>query len=273
MIEHVSSRAASALAALALLGAAGEARAWGPAAHERITSEAIDILPKQMRPYYRAHRLEMPSLSVESAAAEDAPERRFAMDRLQPFPFADVPRTEAALKAKYPEEAGKVGRLPWLIQESYAKLVEAFRSGDKARILADSDELSGYVADMSNPLALTDNYDGQKSGQHGLWTRFGIRLHDAMDKRVKVSPEAARFLDDPNAHVFAMAAASYVWLDNLLYEEDIARRGQSGFGERYYEAFEQRAGGLLKARVEQAATDVGSYWFTAWTAAGRPELK
>ena len=273
--QLLSSRAAvvAAFAVAGVLGAAPLAGAWGPAAHERVTTEANDTLPKGLRTFYKAHRLEMPSLSVESAATEDAPERRFAVDRLVPFPFADVPRTEAALKEKFGEEAGKAGRLPWLIHESYVKLVEAFKSGDKARILADSDELSGYVSDMSNPLALTDNYDGQKTGQHGLWTRFGIRLHDAMDKRVKLGPEAARFLDDPNAHVFSMATASYIWLDNLLYEEELARRGQSGFGELYYEAFERRAGPILKARLEQAATDVGSYWFTAWTAAGRPELK
>ena len=120
---------------------------------------------------------------MESTAAEDAPERRFAIDRLVPFPFTDVPRTEAAMKARFGEqEAAKVGRLPWLVQESYAKLVEAFKSGDKERILAESDTLSGYVADLSNPLALTENSDGQKTGQHGLWMRFGTRLHDAMDK-------------------------------------------------------------------------------------------
>ena len=177
------------------------------------------------------------------------------------------------MKERFADDAAKVGRLPWLVQESYARLVDAFRSGDKVKILAESDTLSGYVADMANPLALTENNDGQKTGQHGLWMRFGTRLHDAMDKRLKVGPEAARFLDDPNGHVFAMATAAYIWLDNILYEEDLARRGQSGFGELYYESLERRAGALLRARLEQAATDVGSYWFTAWTAAGRPELK
>jgi hypothetical protein len=249
------------------------ALAWGPGAHARITSEAIDTLPKGLKPYYKAHRLEIPSLSPEGSTAEDAPERRFTADRLVPFPFTDLPRTEATLQERFPEGAGGVGRLPWLIQESYERLVEAFRSRDKARILAESDTLGGYVADMSNPLALSDNADGQKTGQHGLWVRFGTRLPEAMDKRLKMGPEAARFLDDPKGHVFAMTASAYIWLDNLLYEEELARRGQSGYGELYYESLERRAGPLLRARLDQAATDVGSYWFTAWTAAGRPELK
>ena len=260
-------------AAAWVCGAGTPALAWGPGAHARVTTEAIDTLPKGLKAYYKAHRLEIPSLSPEASLAEDGPERRFMADRLVPFPFADLPRTEAAIQERFAEEAPKVGRLPWLIQESYARLVEAFRSGDKARILAESDALAGYVADMSNPLALTDNADGQKTGQHGLWVRFTTKLPEAMDKRLKLGPEAARFLDDPKGHVFAMATASYIWLDNLLYEEDLARRGQSGYGELYYESLERRAGQLLRARLDQAATDVGSYWFTAWTAAGRPELK
>lgn len=263
--------------ALALTAAAAgmgtPALAWGPGAHARITDEAIESLPKPLKAYYKAHRLEIPSLSPEATVAEDAPERRFMADRIVPFPFADLPRTEAALQERFPEEAVKIGRLPWLIQESYARLVEAFRSGDKTRILAESDTLGGYVADMSNPLALTDNADGQKTGQHGLWVRFATKLPEAMDKRLKPGAEAARFLDDPKGHVFSMAAAAYIWLDNLLYEEELARRGQSGYGELYYESLERRAGALLRARMDQAATDVSSYWFTAWTAAGRLELK
>jgi hypothetical protein len=258
---------------VAAAGAGTPALAWGPGAHARITDEAIEALPKPLKAYYKAHRLEIPSLSPEATVGEDAPERRFMADRVVPFPFADLPRTEAALQQRFPDEAVKIGRLPWLIQESYARLVEAFRSGDKTRILAESDTLGGYVADMSNPLALTDNADGQKTGQHGLWVRFATKLPEAMDKRLKPGAEAARFLDDPKGHVFSMAAAAYIWLDNLLYEEELARRGQSGYGELYYESLERRAGALLRARLDQAATDVSSYWFTAWTAAGRPELK
>jgi len=36
---------------------------------------------------------------------------------------------------------------------------------------------------------------------------------------------------------------------------------------------EQRTGRILRDRLSQAAGDVGSCWYTAWTAAGRPELK
>jgi hypothetical protein len=114
------------------------ALAWGPVAHQAVLVKAIDTLPGGLKTFYRNHRLELPSLSpdAEPGQAEEGPERRFAVDRLLPFPFQDLPRTEAALKARFGDEATQVGRLPWLIQAGYLKLVEAFKAGDKARILA-----------------------------------------------------------------------------------------------------------------------------------------
>jgi hypothetical protein len=259
--------------ALVLLGAA-PARAWGPLIHQRVTSEAIETLPKGLRPFYKAHRLEMPSLAVDSEPpGDESTDRRFTLDRFLPFPFADIPRTEAALKAKYGDDAAKAGRLPWLIQESYARLVEAYRSADKGKILTESDTLAGYVADLHNPLALSENFDGQKTGQHGLWVRFSIKLSEAMDKKLNFGGGTARLIDDPKGYVFSMITQTYIWLDNLLYLEELAKRGQSGYTELYYDTLAEKVGPLMKGRLEEATTDAGSYWYTAWTAAGRPDLK
>jgi hypothetical protein len=264
---------ATTLAVMTLALCTPRAEAWGPVAHRRVTSEAIDTLPKGLKPFYKAHRLEIPSLSLEGTLPEEGPDRRFAADRLLPFPFTDLPATEEALKARFTEESGKVGRLPWLVQESYARLVEAFKGQDKVKILAESDTLAGLVADLHNPLALSDNADGQKTGQHGLWVRFSTRFPEATEDKLKLGPEAARFLDKPQDYVFSMIKGSYMWLDNLLYQEEIAHRGQTGYGEIYYDALHGRAGGILRERLSQAASDAGSYWYTAWTAAGRPQLK
>lgn len=256
------------VAAFALLAPA--AWAWGPVAHQAVTSEAVDTLPAPLKEFYKSHRAELPALALEPTFPEETLERRFAVDRLLAFPFLDLPKSEAAVKERY---GASPGRLPWLIQESYLRLVEAFKEKDKAKIIAESDTLAGLVADLDNPLALSDNADGQKTEQHGLWIRFGTKLPEAMERRLKLSPEAARFLDEPKDYVFSIVAGAYVWLDNLLYEEALARRGQGGYTDLYYASFEHRVGPILKGRLSQAATDVGSYWYTAWTNAQKPELK
>ena len=274
----VSSRIAGA-ALIAALCAAPSARAWSPAVHELVTSRAVDTLPKPLKQFYKIHRLEMPTLAPPGMEEEEptppageGPERRFAADALVPFPFAELPRSEAEVKERFPDKADTLGRLPWLIQESYARLVEAFKAKDKVRILTESDTLASLVTDLNNPLSLTENFDGQRTGQHGLWIRFAEKLPEALGKRLEISPDAARYLDDPRGYVFSVISRCYVWVDNLLYVDDLARRGKPGYSEIYFEALRLRAEAFLKERLSAAAEDAGSYWYTAWTAAGRPDL-
>ncbi|HET8645167.1 MAG TPA: hypothetical protein VFO85_06745, partial [Vicinamibacteria bacterium] len=263
----------AAAAALASLGAPPHAQAWSTTVHQTVTTKAIDTLPKPLKGFYEAHRLEMPSLAPEADLPAEGTERRFAVDRLKPFPFVELPRTEAAFQEAFADKAREAGRLPWLLLESHDRLVEAFRARDKARILAESDVLAQLVADLHNPLALTDNSDGQKTGQHGLWVRFTTKLPESMKGKLKLDADAAHLLEEPRAFVFSMINATYVWLDNLLYEEELAKRGKGGYTEIYFDDLATRVGPLLRQRLSHAAAHAGSYWYTAWTAAGRPELK
>ncbi len=271
--RRAAPRAVGLLLALVVVLPAPRLLAWGPATHQLVTTRAIDTLPKQLKPFYKDHRYELPSLQLEAVVPEDGPERRFQIDKLLAFPFPDLPTGETAFKERFADQAQGLGRLPWLVQESYARLVEAFKSGDKTRILTESDALASLVADLHSPLALSENADGQKTNQHGLWERFNVRLPEAMERRLKVQPDSARFLDQPERFVFDVVRESYVWLDNVLYAEALARRGQAGYDSFFYEAFERHVGELLSKRLSRAAEDVGSFWYSAWTAAGRPELK
>ena len=100
-------------------------------AHRVVVEEAIDVLPKQLKNFYKDHRQEMPSQALEPEFPQRGPDRRFQVDHLLPFPFKGLPRSEKALKAKFGEEAEQVGRLPWLVHESYDRLLEAYRAEDK----------------------------------------------------------------------------------------------------------------------------------------------
>ncbi len=242
-------------------------------AHQRTVEAAIGTLPKELKVFYKAHRAELPSQGLEPTFPPRSPERRFLVDRLLPFPFTDLPRSEAAFKAKFGEKAEGVGRLPWLIQESYARLVQAMKAQDKQKILEESDQMAGLCVDIHSVLNLTDNFDGQKTGQHGLYVRLMDKLPQALEHDLKLSPDAARYLDEPNEYVFSMLVETYVWLDNTLYLEQLTKRGKSGYGEIYFQELAHRLGPILRERLSRAAEDAGSYWYTAWTVAGRPQLK
>jgi hypothetical protein len=269
----------SSLALLALVLAAGltarSVSAFGPVGQQVVVLKAIDSLPKPLGKYYKDHRLEMPIFAPDGTPPSDpTADERFEVDRLLPFPFLDLPHSEAGLKARFGEDVGpRVGRLPWLVQESYARLVETFKAQDRARILEESDLLSHLVLLLHNPLSLTENSDGQKTLQHGLKARFSQRSLEAMQTRLKLNPDSANYLDSPKEFVFSMINGTYVWLDNLEYEEELAHRGKPGYTETYYEDMERRVWPIQRALLNKAAEAVGSYWYSAWIQAGKPDLK
>lgn len=245
--------------------------AWSDAVYRLVLRKAIDTLPKAQKKFFDDHRFEMPSLVPDEDPPVRPEGRRFAVDLLGAFPYSDVPQDEAAIKAK--ADPLVVGRLPFLLLEAQARLVEAFKSGDKERILLEADAVAILAADLNNPLALSENFDGAKTSQPGLAKRFGTQLAEGMEGRLKLNPEAARLLDNPKEYVFTSLVRNHVWVDNILYADSLARRGKTSYGGPYFEALELRAGRLLGEILSDAAADVGSFWYTAWTAAGRPVLK
>jgi hypothetical protein len=260
----------------ALAAAPAVTLAWGPNAHRAVHERAIGTLEGDIEDFYKDHRAEMATLAFddpELVAGLDESGHHFAVDALEPFPFLDLPHREDALAEKFGPAAQEAGRLPWLIQESYTRLVEAFRLRDKAQILEESDRLAVLVTDLHNPLALTRNRDGQETDQHGLWERFSVKLPEAMDKDLKPRPDSAHFLDDPEGFVFSLINANYVWADNVMYVDELAARGKSSYTQIYYESLARRARDIVNGRLSEAAEHVGSYWYTAWTNAGRPALK
>jgi hypothetical protein len=261
---------------LALLALPQAALAWGPHAHRKVTEQAIETLPKEIKGFYKDHRFEMETLAFddpELTSSVDESQHRFAFDRLESFPFPELPWREELLLDKYGAAAEGMGRLPWLIGESYQRLVVAFRQKDKSLILSESDVLARLVTDLHNPLALTDNHDGQKTGQPGLWVRFSIKLPEAMGKNIDLESDAAHFLDDPQDFVFSMVNANYVWVDNILYLDELAKRGKASYTQIYYESLIARTRDIVNRRLSEACEHTGSYWYSAWTEAGRPELK
>jgi hypothetical protein len=259
------------LVAVALTTGA-EASAWSLAAHHEVTQKAIDALPGALKTFYKKHRLEMPTLAPDARNPEHSQDRRFAIDRVVPFPFRSLPKTEADFQTRFGDDGKKLGRLPWMIRESYDKLVAAYKTGEKDTILKESDALASLLADLHNPMALTDNADGQKTDQPGLWVRFTERL-PGRASNLGLDADAAHLIDDPTAQVFAVVTGSYVWIDNILYADDLARRYDAAYSGVYYEAFDERAGKILRERLGWAARNIASFWYTAWTAAGKPELR
>lgn len=255
-----------------------ESRAWGRNGHRLVVNKAIDTLPPDIRAFFESNRgLLLQHVTDPLDAITKTPLERhnhfIRLDKYGRFPFELLPRSYKAAVTKFGKTRLEAdGLLPWQIGVYSEKLTEAMKAGKWDDAKLDAAILANYVAEAHDPFNTTDNFDGHLSGQIGVNLRFGTMLIDRYSSFFPMRPNDAVFISDPTDHAFEACLRSHSWLETVLLADRDARRGENSFNDDFYDRFYNQAAAILIRQLSDAATDVGSYWLTAWTNAGRPQL-
>jgi hypothetical protein len=275
----VAAGAAATVAAISVLAFPAPARAWGANAERMVASKAVETLPPEIRGFFEANRDFLSHHStdpLEWLERTPSTERRnhfLYLDRYGKFPFDSLPRDYKAAVAKFTKtKLEGSGVLPWQIGVYSQKLTAALRDHDWEQARLSAAYLSAYVAQAHDPFHTTENFDGHLSAQPGADLRFGSSLVDRFSLFFPMRPNDAIYLRDPTDHAFDACMSAHAWLENVLLSDRRAREGLSDYTDEYYDKFYNLAGAVLIRQLTDAATDVGSYWMTAWINAGRPQL-
>src|SRR3989449_2832843 len=200
--------------------------------------------------------------------------RILLLDRYGRFPFESLPRDYKAALAKFGKARLEAnGVLPWQIGVYNEKLTNALRTRnwEEVRLLAAL--VSHYVAEAHDPFSTTENFDGKLSGQPGVNQRFGASLVDRFSLFFPVRPNDALYISASyHDQAFEACLTAHSWLEQILLADRRARKGLSDYTDEYYDRFYNQAGAIVIRQLTDAATDVGSYWLTAWRNAGQPAL-
>ena len=252
--------------------------AWGRSAHRLVVNKAVETLPSDIRPFFEANRAILSQHVTDplDAIAKNSAEHHnhfILLDKYGRFPFETLPRSYKAAVTKF----GRIrleanGLLPWQIGVYSEKLTEAMKAGKWDEAKLDAAILANYVAEAHDPFDTTDNFDGRLSGQPGVNERFGTALIDRYSSFFPMRPNDAIFINDPTDRAFEACLSSHSWLETILLADRNARRGENSFNDEYYDRFYNQAAAILIRQLSDAATDVGSFWFTAWKNAGSPQL-
>jgi hypothetical protein len=254
------------------------ALAWGRSAQRLVANKAIDTLPQDIRPFFDANRsfLIMHVTDPLDANTKSPGERHnhyIYLEKYGRFPFEALPRDYKAAVTKFGKPRLEAnGLLPWQIGVYSEKLTEALKAGKWEEAKLDAAILADYVAEAHDPFNTTDNFDGHLSGQTGINERFGTTLIDRFSSFFPMRPNDSVFISDPTDHAFEACLSAHSWLETVLLADRNARRGENSFTDEFFDRFYNQAAAILIRQLSDAATDVGSYWLTAWQNAGRPQL-
>jgi hypothetical protein len=267
---------------------------WGYFAHYKINRLAVFTLPKSMAGFYKAN-IEFITEHAVSADKKryvdttEAPRHYLNADHYGKKPFTKIPQRWNDAVVKFSEDSlNKQGTVPWTIQRTYYRLVNALKAHDTLAILTTSANLGHYIADAHVPLHLTQNYNGQLTNQTGIHALFETRIPELFGNSYNYYIGKARYIENPLAEAFKICRTSYSEVDSVLRMERLlnktfpankkmvrVKRGNrmiTDYSVEYSRAFQKLLKGMVQRRMRSAILDIGSYWYSAWVDAGQPDL-
>lgn len=274
-----------ALIALALsLAPATRVSAWGFNGHKFIADRAIDLLPREMRPFFQKYRTTVVEHAIDpdtyrTVGWADEPPRHFLdLDSYGPFPFTALPHDyNAAVAARGADFVRQQGLVPWRTQEIYDLLRDAFRQLSTSPYARDNVKLfsalmAHYTADAFQPFHAAANYDGQLTGQNGIHARFETELFDRYQGRLKIAPPPLQPIASAREFIFATLTDSFTSVAPILDADRAAAKGRELYDDAYFASLYGKTGPILEKRISGAISGVASLIAQAWVDAGRPAL-
>jgi hypothetical protein len=259
----------------ALLVPPERALAWGDRTHPAIVRLAVETLPDDVAAVFRAQQRKLERYSNEPDSVlrkrhgrQEAIRHFIDLDGYMPAPFDGFPRTyEAAVARIGVRKVEKYGVLPWVVLRMRGELRAALAAGDPGWVRI-AGHLAHYVGDAYQPLHLTVDFDGQKSGAKGIHRRFENDVVDAAiavhEKAIRADLAEAKPLADLRGDLFAALFRSYDGYRTILAGDAAARRAGRPGSRRYETALAAATDDLVRTQLRDAAVMLGSVWLTSY---------
>ncbi|MBK9796561.1 MAG: hypothetical protein IPP58_08670 [Holophagaceae bacterium] len=188
----------------------------------------------------------------------------------------NLPRTLEAAQARVGGDYYRHGVVPWIIQDRWRDLTEAFREGDPAKVAFATAILGHYIGDAHVPLHTTENHNGQLTNQKGIHSRWESGLVErhivTEDLTVLPAQQDATFLARP----WEWLVAAHALVPQLLEDDRAADRTTPMAGQdkrrtqAYWLILWASQGPTVKQQLQLAGQHLGNAILSAWIAAGKP---
>jgi len=268
---------------------------WGFLAHRQINRLAVYCLPPELFGFFKYQ------IDFVATHAVNPDKRRYAvegeaachyidLDRYGPNPLDSIPQRWTDAAGKFTQDTLMAhGIVPWAVQRTYYRLVDAFSHRNPSLILRYAADLGHYVGDAHVPLHTTSNYNGQKTNQHGIHGLWESRIPEISLESYLLMPGRCAYVDDPLKEIWKVVAESHRLLDTVLtFERDLSvqfpedqkytyeLRGSNAvrvYSAAFALAYEQSMEGMVERRMMESIRVTASLWYSAWLLAGQPNLE
>lgn len=261
-----------AVAALLLLHQiAPGAFAWGSTGHSHITGGAIPHLPEPLRSFFTTN-----ATTIRSQAAQEPSGRHYIdIDVYPEFAAGAFPHDASVLIAKYGYSyVEQNGMAPWTYANYVQSLTNLMASAktkqDWLNLIPTAAAQAHYIEDMHNPLHLTENYDGQDTGNNGVHSRYESQMISRNLNSLTFAAAQAEYQTTLLDDVFDGIDIHYQFVDDIMAADTAARAAAGSYNTTYYNSLWSQTGDFTRVLFQEASEAVADGWYTAWVNAGSP---
>jgi methylphosphotriester-DNA--protein-cysteine methyltransferase len=158
------------------------------------------------------------------------------------------------------------GLLPWVVQDRYEAAVQAFRSGEPERIVAEAGVLLHFCVDAAMPCNTATERPRRQREQTELFNRLKKRL----EYEVRVAPDRLSPVTNALEATFDVLLEAHRAADALIPIDAAVLPAER---EAYVEKLAERAAPILETQIESGALLAANLIAAAWSEAGNPELR
>jgi len=269
------------LSLLILVLAIQNIHGWGEKGHKLIVKHAMEILPTEMKDFRQLSEYLIAEASQpdrrKKYIADEFPRHFIDLDYFKEFNHARMIEDRDSLSKIYGDSVVTInGILPWVLEDTYHKLVSAMKKKQKEKTKEMMRDLSHYFADAHQPMHTILNYNGQLSGQteiHGRYESEMVNDHLPDLEKVFVKNVKVKKIDNLKNDFFQTVYRSNA-RSAILFSADLVAAGEASgkYNALYYKIFWFKTKYVTEEAFQEAAEGIAAVYYTAWLEAGKPKF-
>ena len=269
------------LSLLILVLAIQNIHGWGEKGHKLIVKHAMEILPTEMKDFRQLSEYLIAEASQpdrrKKYIADEFPRHFIDLDYFKEFNHARMIEDRDSLSKIYGDSVVTInGILPWVLEDTYHKLVLAMKQKQKVKTKEMMRDLSHYFVDAHQPMHTILNYNGQLSGQTGIHERYEsemVNAHLPELEKVFVKNVKVKKIDNLKNDFFQTVYRSNARSAILFSADLVAANETSGkYDSLYYKILWFKTKYVTEEAIQEAAEGIAAVYYTAWLEAGKPKF-
>ncbi len=166
------------------------------------------------------------------------------------------------------------GIAPWVIMDTLTDLTLAMEATNWTAATEIAAAMGHYVGDIHMPLHVTDNFDGQKTGNKGVHGRWESEMPRKIKHSRYIKKRKPEYLEDPWAAITNWLISAHQYITPIIDADTKATQYTDGdyTSQEYFEMLWEETEDIFAGQRNRAAQDLASLWYTAWINAGQPPI-